>query len=116
MTGVRAWTTSTEHLSRSNAQKLSGVYLFLDSAATPAFLFRWFFVSRFARQRLCAGNRIAGFPRKLREDHVIRIAEQAREFLRRQGVPSLQRDPLRSRQVRRGNDVGPLREFGKTFR
>src|SRR5260370_34479109 len=108
MTSVRAWTTSTEHFSRSNAQKLSGVYLFPNSAATPGFLFRWFFVSRLARQRLCAGNRIAGFPRKLRENHVIRIAHQAREFLRRQGVPGLQRDPLCSRQVRGGDDVWPL--------
>src|SRR6266853_3856191 len=116
MTGVRAWTTSMEHFSLSNARKLSGVYLFPDSAATPAFLFRWFFVSRLARQRLCPGNRIADFPRKPREDHVIRFAQQAREFLRRQGIPGLQRDPLRSRQVRRGNDIGPLREFSKILR
>src|SRR6266853_2401855 len=116
MTGVRAWTTSMEHFSLSNARKLSGVYLFPDSAATPAFLFRWFFVSRLARQRLCPGNRIADFPRKPREDHVIRFAQQAREFLRRQGIPGLQRDPLRSRQVRRGNDVGPLGQLSEIFR
>src|SRR3981189_2615212 len=116
MTGVRAWTTSMEHFSLSNARKLSGVYLFPDSAATPAFLFRWFFVLRLARQRLCAGNSIADFLRKPREDHVIRFAQQAREFLRRQGVPGLQRDPLRTRRGRRRHEVGPLREFCKIFR
>src|SRR5260370_9524026 len=100
MTGVRAWTTSMEHFSLSNARKLSGVYLFPDSAATPAFLFRWFFVSRLARQRLCPGHPISDFPLKTREADVIRFAQQVREFLRRQGTPGLQLDPLLSRQVR----------------
>src|SRR5712664_2214414 len=113
---VRAWSTSTEHLSPSHTRKLRGVYLFLNSAATPAFLFRWLFASSLARQRFRTGNRLARLLRKLREYHVVRIAQQPREFPRRQSVPGLQRHPLRPRQVRRRNNVGPLREFRKIFR
>src|SRR5712692_1396669 len=116
MIGARAWTTSTKHLFPSNARKLSGVYLFPKSAATPAFLFHWFLTSSLACRRLCAEGRIACFLRKLREYHVIRIAQQACEFVRRQSVPGFERDPLRARQVRRRNDVGTLPEFSKIFR
>src|SRR6266852_9236770 len=105
---ARAWTTSTKHFFRSHARKLRGVYLFPKSAATPVFRLRWFFGSRLARRRHCAEDRIAGSLRELRENHVIGIAQQAREFLRMQSVPRLQRNPLRSRQVRRGNDARPL--------
>src|SRR6266851_8244162 len=100
----------------SNSRKLSAVYLFLNSAATPAFLFRWLFASSLARRRFRTGNRLARLLRKLREYHVVRIAQQPREFPRRQSVPGLQRHPLRPRQVRRRNNVGTLREFREIFR
>src|SRR5207245_663263 len=114
--GVRTWTTSTKQHSRSNARKLSGVYLFPKSAATLGFLFHKFLASSIARRMLCPGEHVAGFLRKLGENQVIRSAQQARQFIGRQGVPRLECNPLRTRQIRRRNDVGPLRQLSEIFR
>src|SRR5205814_4774570 len=83
-----------------------GVYLLPQSVATAAFLVHWFHTSSLARQQLCVGDRIACLLWKFREYQVIRIAQHEREFIRRQSVLGLKPDPLRSRQVRRRNDVG----------
>src|SRR5882762_1217944 len=97
--------------------RIPGEYIFLPkSVATAAFLVHWFLTSSLASQQLCVGDCIACLLWKFREYQVIRIAQQAREFIGRQSVLGLKPDPLRSRQVRRRNDVGSFRELCKTLR
>ena len=43
------------------------------------------------------------------------LAEKTGQFLSRNGIAGFQRHPFGSRQIRRGNNAGPLGQLGKRF-
>jgi len=85
------------------------------------FFGRHFLLSRRQNSRFghCASslrNRLAHFLREFCQNHFIGFSEQVRQFLASHCVSRLQRHPLRPRQVRRRNNVLPLRQFRKFLR
>src|SRR6516162_11813211 len=58
-------------------------------------------------------NRLAHFIRELCQHHFVGFVQQVRQFLASHCVSRLQRYPLRARQVRRRNNVLPLRQLRK---
>src|SRR5215467_3024855 len=61
-------------------------------------------------------NRLLHFFRQLCQNHFIGFAQQPSQLILRHRVAGLQRHPLRSRQVRRRNNVLPLRQLRELFR
>src|SRR6267143_5676428 len=113
---------STGHLDRIplsfECREAHGVYPFGNSTARQTFSLWRFLARRLAPGKLRsdglgAGQGFTDLLWKSGDNQVIRLTEQAGEFIARQGVTGFQRDPLCAGQIRGGDDVGALGQFGK---